>query len=72
MPPTKKPKVTVLPPEISISKKSTKYDLYVDVRWGDFKKELKLTKEAGGLVDRVIDEVSKSLLEALEITQPYI
>ncbi len=46
--------------------------MYIDIRWGDFETELKFTKEAGGLVERVVEGVSQALLEASEITKPYI
>lgn len=71
-PKKEKPKVLVFPPKVSVSKQSTRYDLYVDVKWGDFEQTIKLTKEAAGLLERVIDAVNKALLEASETTQPYL
>lgn len=72
MPKQKTEHKTLIPPRVSISKLSTRYDLYVDVTWGNYTKQLKLTKEAAGLLERTIEAVSSALLEASEVAEPYL
>lgn len=63
---------TLLPPLITINKLTNKYDLYIDVRWGGYETQLKLTKEAAGLTERALEAVAKALLEASETTNPFL
>ena len=65
-------KIDLFPPKVSISKRTDKYNLYIDVQWGEFKEELKLTKEFAALTERAIEAISASLLKASETTKPYM
>ncbi len=67
-----KPKIVLFPPQVMVSKRSNKYDLFINVRWGDFEQELKFSKETPAVWERAIEGITKSLLEASETTQPYI
>ncbi len=64
-----KPIVSIYKPKVFIGG-TNKYDLYLTVEWGLFKKTVKLSKESSQLPERVVDEISNALLEALK-TNPY-
>lgn len=64
--------ITLYPPKATISKKTDKYNLYIDVQWGEYRDEIKLTKEFASLPERAIEAISGSLLIASETTKPYI
>jgi hypothetical protein len=74
MPKSKKQasKIDLFPPKVSISKRTDKYNLYLDVQWGEYRDEIKLTKEFASLTERAIEAISASLLKASETTKPYI
>ncbi len=72
MPKPRNPKVTLYPPKVEVSKKSDKYDLYLDIVWGDFEKEVKLSKETFNLQERTIQVINETFLEASETNKPYI
>ena len=67
-----KTNITLYPPRVEISKKTDRFNLFITVKWGEFEREIKLTKETAGLFERTIDAINVALLEASETTQPYI
>lgn len=62
--------IVLFPPKVEISKRTDRFDLCIDVSWGEFSKHIKITKEAGGLADRMVDAINTALLEGSE-TKPY-
>jgi hypothetical protein len=69
MPPKKSSKVIVVFPP-SIKSRSDKYNLYLDIRWGEFNKEVKISKETSYVVEMVLKEINQALLEGSE-TNPF-
>ncbi len=72
MPKQSIPSITLFPPKVEISKKTDKYDLVIDVSWGDFEKEIRINKEIYDLQGRTNKLVNEAFLEASETTKPYI
>lgn len=72
MPQSSKSKVIVLyPPKITESKLSNKYELVVEFKWGDFSREIKVSKEYPSYTSKFVEELNKVFLEAVE-TNPYL
>jgi len=71
MTPPKSKTVVLFPPKIEISPLTNKYDMVLTVRWGEFEKEIRLSKETFGLWNSAVRELNSALLEGSE-ANPYI
>lgn len=63
--------IVLFPPVLSVNGLSNKYDLIVDVKWGDFSKQIKISREEGAFTNKLIGALNKALLEGSE-SSPYL
>ena len=68
-----KSKVLLYPPRLSLNKRSDRYNLFIDIKWGTFERQIQVNKEAREAVleDKIITSINEALLEASETTKPY-
>lgn len=54
-----------------LSPRTDRYKLFIDIQWGEFTRQIELSKEPRAIEERAIEAISEVLLEASETTQPY-
>jgi hypothetical protein len=60
-------KVVVLPPPLLFENKlSNKYDLILNLKWGKFEKEIKVSREQGRFTYELLKGINQALLEGSE------
>ena len=60
--------IVLFPPRLEVNSLTNKYDLLIDVKWGEFTKQIKVTKEEGGFITKLILELNQALLEVSEMS----
>lgn len=63
--------VILYPPLVAVSPLSNKYATVLNVKWGEYTKEISVSREHGSYIYSLVEEVNKALLEASE-TKPYL
>lgn len=63
-------KIVLYPPRIFVNEATNKYNLVLDFQWGNFGREITVSREEFGFVSQLIKELNAALLEGSEST-PY-
>lgn len=69
--PESNPVVVLPPPVLSLSPLSSKYEMILDLKWGTFEKQVKVSRETYNFEQDLVKTLNQDLLEGSE-SNPFI